>query len=328
MADPQTTTPAPSFDLNAFTSALGGTRLADSRVQQLTQQARRAMNGNTTAYKTLTGSISGAANLTPAQKASLSTMLGTLSPSSGGSTTTGGGTVTGGGSSGPLQGVQQWATNVLGGNFQNLPMYQELTDPKYADPTQNPYIQSMVGGLQDTLRQDWLGNQAALNEQAEAGGRYGSGAYLAGSRNAAQAADTSLANAIAQMYSGAYENERQRRAGLAGQFLGAQQAAAQIPVSIYGINKDFEAAKAGVNVQRQGVNLQRQEFNFNKQMQLQAAQQDALNDYFNLIAGIGGLGNTSYGQSSGTSASYIPPSNAAATAAVGGLVNAYNNGWQ
>ena len=242
-----------------------------------------------------------------------------------GGTKTGGGTTTttGGGKTTPLQGAQQWATQVLGGNFSNLPMYQELTDPKYSDPTTNPYIQSMVGGLQDTLRNDWLANMSALNEQAEAGGRYGSGTYLAGARNATQATESSLANAISQMYSGAYENERQRRAGLASQFLGAQESAANIPVSIYGINQQSKVGMAGVGVQRGQLSLARSEFNFNKQMQTAAAQQDALNDYFNLLAGIGGLGGTQVGTTSGTSASYIPPSNAAITGAIGGIVNHY-----
>jgi hypothetical protein len=237
-------------------------------------------------------------------------------------TTTGGstGTTTGGGSSGPLAGTEAWAKNVLGGNFSNLPMYSELTDPKYADPTTNPYIQSMVGGIRGQLQSDWLGNQAQLNEQAEAGGRYGSGAYLSASTKTAQAADTSLANAIAGMYSGAYENERQRRAGLASQFLGAQESAANIPVSIYGIDKNYAASIKSTNAQRQvgmaNVSLGRAEFNFTKQMQLQSAGQDALNDYFNLIAGIGGMGGTTYGTSPGT---YIPTQSPVGAALLGGL---------
>ena len=233
---------------------------------------------------------------------------------------TSGGSTTASGSSGPLSGVQQWATNVLGGNFSNLPNYANLTDPSMQDPTKNPYIQAMVTGLQGTLRSDWLGNQSALNDQAEAGGRYGSGAYLSESTKAAQAADTSLANAIAGMYSGAYENERNRQAGLTGQFLGAQTSAAQIPVSIYGIDKDYAASIKSTNAQRQvgmaGVNLQRSEFNFNKKMQLASAQQDALNDYFNLLSGIGGMGGTTYGTSPGT---YIPTQSPGGSALLGGL---------
>jgi len=252
------------------------------------------------------------------------------SESSGGSSSGGTTTV----QAGPLDSVTNWANAVLGGNFSNLPMYQELTDPQYADPTTNPYIQSMVSGLQGTLQQDWLGEMGALNEQAEAGGRYGSGTYLAARRNATQATDKALSDSIAQMYSGAYENERQRRAGLASQFLGAQQSAAQIPVNIYGINTQSADSRyaanaqkkvgmAGVRVQKGQLGLASQQFAFDKQMALANAQQDALNDYFNILSGIGGMGGTTQGTSPGSPASYIPPTNAAVTAAAGQIINHY-----
>src|SRR3990167_1818478 len=131
---------------------------------------------------------------------------------------TGGGTSSGFGITGQIgaypgniaQSSLDWASALMGGDFSNTPLFGELTDPKYSDPTQNPYIQSMIGSLKGEMQEDWFGQQSALAEAAEAQGRYGSGLYQALSTRATEETQEALAQAISQMYMGAYENERQR----------------------------------------------------------------------------------------------------------------------
>lgn len=227
--------------------------------------------------------------------------------SSGGGSSSG--STTGSASSGPLDSAKNWADAILGGDFSSLPGFSNLTDPKYQDPTQNPYLQAIVGDIRANVKDDWLGNVAALNEQAEAGGRYGSGTYLAARDKSTLAADRALTEAMNQLYGSSYENERNRQFGLANSLLGAQASAAQIPVSIYGIDKQYAAQMAANR-------LAQQEFAFSKKMQLAQAQQSALNDYFNILAGIGGLGGTTYGTSPGT---YVPSPSPVGSALLGGL---------
>lgn len=225
-----------------------------------------------------------------------------------------------------------WAQAVLGGNFgeggANVPMFDELTDPAKSDPTTNPYIQSMIESLKGQVKEDWLGNRAAAAEQADASGSGLGSAYFAQRTRADEEASDALASNIAQMYSGAYENERNRRAGLFNSLLGAQQGASGIPLQYKQLAQDYElgkgqlgVARAGIGVQRGQLGLARQEFAFNKQMSLAAAQQDALNDYFGLLSGIGGMGGTQQG-----SGQYIPTTNpyaAGLLGAAGGAMQGY-----
>ena len=232
---------------------------------------------------------------------------------------------------------QAWAQAVLGGQFgpggANVPMFEELTDPANSDPTTNPYIQSMIGSLKGQVKEDWLGNRAAADMQAEASGSGLGSAYMFQRTRADEEANDALASNIAQMYSGAYENERNRRAGLFNNLLGAQQQASQVPIQygqlaneLKGIQAQKAVGMANVGVARGQLGLANREFAFQQKMQLAAAQQDALNDYFGLISGIGGMGGTQQG-----SGQYIPTTNpyaAGLLGAAGGAMQGYAFGQQ
>lgn len=212
-----------------------------------------------------------------------------------------------------------WVNALLGGDFSSVPMFDELTDPKYADPTQNPYIQSMIGSLQGEMQEDWLGQQAALAEAAEAQGRYGSGLYQALSSRATEETQEALASAISQMYMGAYENERQRRAGLFGTMLGAQGQAAQLPIQVgqLGVNQaQLGLENRALGIQAGHLSLARDQFAFQKKMGLLGAQQDALSDYLAVLLGIGGLGGTQTNVGGGQ---YVPTMSSSTAALLGGL---------
>lgn len=214
---------------------------------------------------------------------------------SGGGSGGGSGSGGGGGAGGNLSGISSatqpsydWAKAILSGDFSNLPMYNEMTDPKYSDPTQNPYIQAMIDNLQREMQEDWFGEATALNEMAEAGGRYGSGTYLHARGRLDEETQEALASEIARMYSGAYENERQRRAGLMGQFLGAQTSASRIPIELGNLG----VSQGMLGVSQGQLGLDRERFAFEKKMGLLGAQQDSINDYLNILLGIGGIGQT------------------------------------
>lgn len=106
------------------------------------------------------------------------------------------------------QAALDWAKAILSGDYSSIPMYNELTDQQYSDPTQNPYIQAMIGNIQDSLKQDWLGSQAALMDQAEAGGRFGSGLYQAQSAQNMGRTQQALSQAESQLYAQSYEPRR------------------------------------------------------------------------------------------------------------------------
>lgn len=221
-----------------------------------------------------------------------------------------------------------WAEKILSGNFSDVPLYDELTDPKYSDPTQNPYIQAMVGSLQGEMQEDWLGQQAALAEAAEAQGRYGSGLYQALSTRATEETQEALAQAISSMYMGAYENERQRRAGLFGQFLGTQSQAAQLPIQVgqLGVQQaQLGLENKALGIQAGQLSLARSQFAFQKKMGLLGAQQDALSDYLAILLGIGGLGGSQTTQGSGQ---YVPSGISPTTAAILGGLGGYTQGQQ
>ena len=200
------------------------------------------------------------------------------------------------------QAALDWAKAILSGDYSSIPMYNELTDQQYADPTQNPYIQAMIGNIQDSLKQDWLGSQAALMDQAEAGGRFGSGLYQAQSAQNMGRTQQALAQAESQLYAQSYENERNRRAQIMADILGAQQGAAQIPIGFKNAKANMVGARASMKNARTNASANA----FNQKMQTLQAQQGALTDYFNILGGIGGLGGTTYGTSPGT---YIPSQN-------------------
>ncbi|MDP2661059.1 MAG: hypothetical protein Q8R28_10065, partial [Dehalococcoidia bacterium] len=217
-----------------------------------------------------------------------------------------------------------WASALMGGDFSNTPLFNELTDPKYSDPTQNPYIQSMIGSLQGEMQEDWFGQQSALAEAAEAQGRYGSGLYQALSTRATEETQEALASAISQMYMGAYENERQRRAGLFGTMLGAQGQAAQLPIQVgqLGVNQaQLGLESRALGIQAGQLSLARSQFAFQKKMGLLGAQQDALSDYLAVLLGIGGLGGTQVNQGGGQFVPTMSTSTATLLGGLGGLTN-------
>lgn len=156
----------------------------------------------------------------------------------------------------------------------------------YSDPTQNPFVQAMAGDIKRELQQDWLGSQRALTEQAEGAGRYGSGLYQGMSNQNFEQTQEALGQALNQLYGDAYENERQRRAQLLPQFLGAQIAAAGIPIEVG--NLGTRQGQLAVN---QGyLNLAGEQFDFSKEMQRLAGEGDALAQLINAILVGGQIG--------------------------------------
>lgn len=219
------------------------------------------------------------------------------------------------------QASQQWATDVLKGQFETNPWINQIMDPANLDVRNNPNLKAVADSIQGELQEDWLGNLRQLDSATEARGRGGS--PLAAALRARETEETqeAAANALNQLYAGAYENAAGRQMQGLGMSLQAQAQAAGIPIEW--MNAD--TGRKGVNVQRYGIDKQFQidkgrlglanrEFNFNKQMGLANAQQDALNDYMGLLSQIGGLGGT---QSGG--GQFIPTNSPWSSALLGGL---------
>lgn len=233
----------------------------------------------------------------------------------------GGGGTPGGGGGGynrqPLsEEAKGWAGDVLSGDLERInernPYLENLMDPDKQDPTKNPYIQAMIEGLQRETKEDFTGNLAALNEQAEGAGRYGSGFYGAMRTRASEEASEAVADATSKLYAGAYENERNRQAGLTSEFMQQQTSAARIPIEF----GQLDVARGQLGVARGQLGLARSEFAFNKKMATLAAQQDAVNSYLNILAGIGSMGGSQWGTNAGE---FIPSQNPVGAAAMGGM---------
>lgn len=200
------------------------------------------------------------------------------------------------------QASQQWATDVLKGQFETNPWINKIMDPANLDVRNNPNLKPVADSIQNELQEDWLGNLRQLDSATEARGRGGS--PLAAALRARETEETqeAAANALNQLYAGAYENAANRQLQGLGMSMEAQARAAGIPIEWmnadtnlkgvrtqrYGIDKQFQADKARLG-------LARQQFNFEKQMGLANAQQDALSDYVSLLSAIGGMGGTQSG---------------------------------
>lgn len=219
------------------------------------------------------------------------------------------------------QASMQWANDVLGGNFESNPWIRNLMDPEALDVRNNPNLQAVADSIQGELQEDWLGNLRQLDSAAESRGRGGS--PLAAALRARETEETqeAAANALNQLYAGAYENERNRQMQGLGMSLQAQAQAAGIPISWF----EAQTGRQGVNVQRQlgreanqidrgRLGLARQQFNFEREMGLANAQQDALNDYMGLLATIGGMGGTTT-----TPGQYVPTQSPWAAGLLGGM---------
>lgn len=97
----------------------------------------------------------------------------------------------------------------------------------------------------------------------------------------------------------------------AGQLgLGAAQLGANIGQGIWGMNQQEQQARW----QRQ---FNEQQASYNRQMNQLNGQQDALNDYLNILMGIGGMGSSGYGEQPGQYVPYMDP-NAAMWGGIGG----------
>lgn len=219
------------------------------------------------------------------------------------------------------QASQQWATDVLKGQFETNPWINQIMDPANLDVRNNPNLKAVADSIQNELQEDWLGNLRQLDSATEARGRGGS--PLAAALRARETEETqeAAANALNQMYSGAYENAANRQLQGLGMSMEAQARAAGIPIEW--MNAD--TGRKGVNVQRYGIDKQFQidkgrlglanrEFNFNRDMTLASQQQDALSDYVSLLSAIGGMGGT---QSGG--GQFIPTNSPWSSALLGGL---------
>ena len=137
---------------------------------------------------------------------------------------------------------------------------------------------------------------------------------------AGEEADEALAGQIAGMYTGAYENERNRRAGLFNTISGVQESAARLPIEFGNLAANRLGAKAsllGAQASMKNARTGAASFRFDKQMTLLNGQQDALNDYFGLLSGIGGLGGTQTG-----SGQYAPQANPWVAGLLGGASGA------
>jgi len=242
---------------------------------------------------------------------------GGMSTSSGGS---GGGSTTVSGSSSPTDDALAWAQAILKGDFSSNPLYSQVTDTAGYRQAVDDYLAQ----IQDQLKSDWLGNQAALADQAEAGGRYGSGLYQSQSYQNALAADKAYANAAAQANIAYEQDNRDRQAQIFNSLLGTQVNAAGLPIQKYGMDRQYDVGMAGVAAQNRAIGLQAQEFAFNKKMQLAQAQQNALNDYYNMLSGIGGWGGTQWGMQPGNSSiPTMPSGQAALLGGLGGALQGY-----
>jgi len=167
-------------------------------------------------------------------------------------------------------------------------MYDELTNPVYSDPTQNPYIRAIVGDIKREMQQDWLGRERDLTERAEASGRYGGGLYQAISNQNYEQTQEALGQALNQLYGDAYENERQRRAQLFPQFIGAQVAAAGLPIEVG--NLGVRQGQLGIN--QDYLNLAGDQFDWTRHLDELTGQSGALENLFRLILLGGQLGNS------------------------------------
>jgi len=322
----KTTTTTPTWSISKFTSFINSDSLMPSTGKTwITDVAKRAAAGDAAAIKALNESLP-KMTMSPETRSSLYSLLGIKLPttttttpktgSGGGGGTSGGGGGGGEGSSGGSGGgtygqANSLITQLMGGDFTSLPLWAELTDPARNDPYTNPAMQPIIDGIQREMQEDWLGEQAALAELAEAGGRYGSGTYLAARSRATEESSEAVADAISRLLGGAYESEQQRRAGLLGSAMEAMLGSAGLAFNDKASQRQAAAASAANR-------LARQQFNFSKKMQLATGQQDALSDYLGLLLGIGSLGGTTTTNQSGGGVPAMDPNAAAILGLLGG----------
>jgi len=181
-----------------------------------------------------------------------------------------------------------WVNAILGGDFSALPMFDELTNPIYSDPTQNPYIQAMVGDITREMKADWLGRERDLLNRTEGAGRYGGGMYQGMSNQNYEQTQEALGQTLNQLYGNAYENERQRRAQLFPQFLGAQIAAAGLPIEVG--NLGVRQGQLGIN--QDYLNLAGEQFDWTKHLDELAGQDNALLTLLRIFLMGGQAGNS------------------------------------
>lgn len=228
----------------------------------------------------------------------------------------GGGTTHGETSTQPLvQESKNWALDVLKGKFESNPWLNQMMDPANLDVRNNPNLKPVVDAIQREGGQDLLRNLWQADAQAEQLGRPGSGYSAALRMQREHDTNQSVNDALSRVYAGAYENEANRQAGLMPTILGTQTQAAGIPIQ-YG---QLDVARGQLGVARGQLGLARSQFGFEKKMALANAQQDALNDYMNILIGIGGLGGTTTESQSG---SYQPSMGAWEAALMSGMGSA------
>lgn len=228
-------------------------------------------------------------------------------------------TTTGSGGSSPTQQALNWATAILGGDFSSNPLYDEVTnDAGYAAETD-----AMLAALQNELQEDWLGQQRALTDRAEAGGRYGSGLYQAMSAQNMDETQEAYSQAASQARLADIQDRRNRQNAIFAALLGAQTNAAGIPIQHYGIQQQTKVGMANARAAQTSANAAASANRFNQRMATAAAQQDALSDYYNMLAGIGSWGGSQWGMQPGTNIPTMNTGSAALLGAAGGALQGY-----
>jgi len=173
-------------------------------------------------------------------------------------------------------------------------------------PETNPYLEQYAQAATRPIEQNFMTSIApAIKSQAQAAGRYGSGAYADIMSQSIGDVAQRMGDVRASIYAPAYESERQR-----------QMTAAQVPINVYDTQKQLELLSmpqqldlmnqvfkqigmvAGVGEEKQKMSQALLEEQQNKFM-------SKLYDPYNLIASLGNLAFTG-GQTGGTTTTQTP----------------------
>ena len=224
----------------------------------------------------------------------------------------------------------KWSTDVTTGQFETNPWLQAMMDPAKLDVRNNPNLQPVVDSVQREAGQDLLRSLWDKDAQAESKGRAGSGYSAALRVQESEQQNEAVADAISRIYAGAYENEANRQSGLMPSVLSTQASAARVPIEWdqNEINRqksywDYLINKGQLGVARGQLGLAKSEAGFQRKMALQAAQQNALDSYVDILRGIGGLGGTTVETTPGVYSPSMDPWAAALMGAGGGWMESY-----
>ena len=218
-----------------------------------------------------------------------------------------------------------WIKDTLSGRASSLSEYDDLISKDNLDPSKNPALQGVIDSIDRHAQQDYLGDLRANQEGAEGQGMFGSGMYTAMNTNISQRSRESVDDAVSRLLAGHYENAQNRRADLTKALMQQQGVAANVDIEDKASQRQTRVGMANARVGMANVNLGRQQFAWQKEMDIDSKQQDALNDYYNLIAGIGAMGGSQWGTGN-TGNTAMNPWSAALIGAGGSLMDSYGKG--